>query len=112
MKIREDIKIFCERLRKIRIYLKLNQSEVANKTNLTQHQVSTIENSKGGSFVVLYQLLNFYSQYVYIDNLFKDKFEIIANKGDSVKSAVNTIVIEKLLLLREDLDNTIDYFKE
>lgn len=112
MKIGKDTKEFCERLKKVRIFLKLQQTEVASRTNLNQHQISTIENCKGGSFVVLFQLLNFYSQYVYIDGIFRDDFELVINNGDFAKSAINSITIERLLILREDLDRTIDYFRE
>ena len=104
MKLEEEHHSIFERLRKVRLYLKFSQQEVAEKTNLTQYQITRMENAKTCSINVLLRVLSFYSKYIYIDSLFDEQFEIIQHRGDITKVAINSIAYEKLKVVKEVLD--------
>lgn len=116
-----DKVLLAERLKAIRVYLGLTQKELAIKLsnseniNISQNAISRIETAKGGDIDFFLILLNFYSKYINVDLIFSPAFEIINNEKHSLKTGLNSIVIAKLDLIKEDLDlvkNKIDSTKK
>ena len=101
------------RFKSFREHLEFLQDDVKDKTGLTQNTISLIENGKGGSTKSLLKLINFYSQFFLIDNIFSEFFEIKETRSlfDDERLSKD-ITKEKLKILKEklcaDIDNTIE----
>ena len=88
--------ILGKRLKQVREHIKLSQTELAEKLECKQNAISNLELGKGGSITLLFSLLNFYSNYVYIDFIFNEKFYLISNnkEDEAQKGNYNTIIAE------------------
>ncbi len=83
------------RFKQIREYLGYSQAQLAEKLECKQNAISNLELGKGGSLKLLFNLLNFYSDYVYIDLIFSQNFYLISNQEeDAKKSNYNSIIVE------------------
>lgn len=115
------LKVLGDRLKQIRESLKIPQKELANKINCKQNAISNLELGKGGSITLLCNLLNFYSDFVYIDLIFSEKFYLISNRAEEegIKSNYSSVVVEiikqaakqhekKLEMLTEELQNDLE----
>jgi DNA-binding XRE family transcriptional regulator len=69
------------RLKQIRIYLSLSQQELRDKLEINQATISRMEDGSGISWENFIKILSFYSQYIYIDSLFQENFQIISIDG-------------------------------
>ena len=63
--------ILGTRLKQIREHIGYSQAQLAEQLNCKQNAISNLELGKGGSLKLLFQVLNFYSNYVFIDLIFK-----------------------------------------
>lgn len=90
------LKVLGDRLKQIREFLKITQKELATKINCKQNAISNLELGKSGSITLLCNLLNFYSDFVYIDLIFSEKFYLISNREEEegIKSHYSSIVVE------------------
>ena len=66
--------ILGTRLKQIREHIGYSQAQLAEQLNCKQNAISNLELGKGGSLKLLFQVLNFYSNYVFIDLIFSEKF--------------------------------------
>ena len=71
------------RLKQIRIYLSLSQQELKDKININQATVSRMEDGSGISWENFIKILSYYCQFIYIDSLFQENFQIISIDGNS-----------------------------
>ena len=71
--------ILGTRLKQIREHIGYSQAQLAEQLNCKQNAISNLELGKGGSLKLLFQVLNFYSNYVFIDLIFSEKFYLISN---------------------------------
>jgi transcriptional regulator with XRE-family HTH domain len=92
--------IFGERLKTIRRYLQANQNKVAKETGLTQLQMTRLETGNGGTALSIISLLNYYSQFVYIDTLFNRDFTVIGKDEDFSKTPLTSLVVERMKIGR------------
>ena len=101
------------RLKQIREHINLSQVQLAEILGCRQNAISNIEQGKGASTTLLINLLNFYSDYVYIDCVFSEKFILISAKGEDearkghYNSFVSEIIKESHKALQEDLKETL-----
>lgn len=88
--------ILGTRLKQIREHIGYSQAQLAEQLNCKQNAISNLELGKGGSLKLLFQVLNFYSNYVFIDLIFSEKFYLISNtEGDEAQKAnYNSVIIE------------------
>lgn len=88
--------ILGTRLKQIREHIGYSQAQLAEQLNCKQNAISNLELGKGGSLKLLFQVLNFYSNYVFIDLIFSEKFYLISNteEDESQKANYNSVIIE------------------
>ena len=88
--------ILGTRLKQIREHIGYSQAQLAEQLNCKQNAISNLELGKGGSLKLLFQVLNFYSNYVFIDLIFSEKFYLISNTEDdeAQKANYNSVIIE------------------
>lgn len=88
--------ILGTRLKQIREHIGYSQAQLAEQLNCKQNAISNIELGKGGSLKLLFQVLNFYSNYVFIDLIFSEKFYLISNteEDEAQKANYNSVIIE------------------
>ena len=88
--------ILGTRLKQIREHVGYSQAQLAEQLNCKQNAISNLELGKGGSLKLLFQVLNFYSNYVFIDLIFSEKFYLISNKeeDEEQKANYNSVIIE------------------
>lgn len=91
--------VLGQRLKSIREYLKYTQAQLAEKLECKQNAISNLELGKGGSIALLFKLLNFYSDYVYIDLIFSEKFYLFSNneKDEAKKASYSSLIAEIIL---------------
>ena len=84
------------RLKQIREHVGYSQAQLAEQLNCKQNAISNLELGKGGSLNLLFQVLNFYSNYVFIDLIFSEKFYLISNteEDEAQKANYNSVIIE------------------
>lgn len=83
-----------ERLKQIRLFLSITQTELKDKIGCTQVAISRMESGQGVAWDIFIKTLCFYSDYIYIDALFQEKFQIVAiddNEKEIFKSNVNAM---------------------
>lgn len=87
------------RLKQVREYLNLTQTELSDEIGCLQNAVSNLEKGKGGSITLLINLLYYYSKYVYIDTIFSNKFYIVSNNEveEGKKSNLNSLITQLIL---------------
>ena len=88
--------ILGTRLKQIREHIGYSQAQLAEQLNCKQNAISNLELGKGGSLKLLFQVLNFYSNYVFIDLIFSEKFYLISNteEDEAQKADYNSVIIE------------------
>lgn len=88
--------ILGTRLKQIREHIGYSQAQLAEQLNYKQNAISNLELGKGGSLKLLFQVLNFYSNYVFIDLIFSEKFYLISNteEDEAQKANYNSVIIE------------------
>ena len=88
--------ILGTRLKQIREHIGYSQAQLAEQLNCKQNAISNLELGKGGSLKLLFQVLNFYSNYVFIDLIFSEKFQLISNteEDEAQKANYNSVIIE------------------
>lgn len=88
--------ILGTRLKQIREHIGYSQAQLAEQLNCKQNAISNLELGKGGSLKLLFQVLNFYSNYVFIDLIFNEKFYLISNteEDEAQKANYNSVIIE------------------
>lgn len=88
--------ILGTRLKQIREHIGYSQAQLAEQLNCKQNAISNLELGKGGSLKLLFQVLNFYSNYVFIDLIFSEKFYLISNteEDEAQKAHYNSVIIE------------------
>ena len=88
--------ILDTRLKQIRKHIGYSQAQLAEQLNCKQNAISNLELGKGGSLKLLFQVLNFYSNYVFIDLIFSEKFYLISNteEDEAQKANYNSVIIE------------------
>ena len=85
--------ILGTRLKQIREHIGYSQAQLAEQLNCKQNAISNLELGKGGSLKLLFQVLNFYSNYVFIDLIFSEKFYLISNTEDDEAQKDNYISV-------------------
>ena len=90
------VPILGTRLKQIREHIGYSQAQLAEQLNCKQNAISNLELGKGGSLKLLFQVLNFYSNYVFIDLIFSEKFYLISNteEDEAQKANYNSVIIE------------------
>lgn len=88
--------ILGTKLKQIREHIGYSQAQLAEQLNCKQNAISNLELGKGGSLKLLFQVLNFYSNYVFIDLIFSEKFYLISNteEDEAQKANYNSVIIE------------------
>lgn len=88
--------ILGTRLKQIREHIGYSQAQLAEQLNCKQNAISNLELGKGGSLKLLFQVLNLYSNYVFIDLIFSEKFYLISNteEDEAQKANYNSVIIE------------------
>ena len=88
--------ILGTRLKQIREHIGYSQAQLAEQLNCKQNAISNLELRKGGSLKLLFQVLNFYSNYVFIDLIFSEKFYLISNteEDEAQKANYTSVIIE------------------
>lgn len=88
--------ILGTRLKQIREHIGYSQAQLAEQLNCKQNAISNLELGKGGSLKLLFQVLNFYSNHVFIDLIFSEKFYLISNteEDEAQKANYNSVIIE------------------
>ena len=88
--------ILGTRLKQIREHIGYSQAQLAEQLNCKQNAISNLELGRGGSLKLLFQVLNFYSNYVFIDLVFSEKFYLISNteEDEAQKANYNSVIIE------------------
>lgn len=95
------------RLRQVRKYHNMTQKFVAESVGFPQNAVSRLECGRDLSSEKLVLFLKFYSQYVNIDIIFDERFDMLLTGDKQVSKSryIGSILEEKINLLREIVEN-------
>lgn len=104
------LKVLGARLKQIREYLGISQIDLAEKVNCQQNSISRLEHGKGGSIVLVINLLNFFSNYVFIDMIFSENFYLVSTNAneEAKKNNLNSIVIELIKTSKKQYEKKLD----
>jgi transcriptional regulator with XRE-family HTH domain len=92
------------KLHAFRKTLGLSQKEVSVAIGVHQTQISKLENGEGSSIELLLQVLNYYGTTYQVRFILADTFDIVMGAaGESLTSPYNSIAVEKLSLLGEEV---------
>ena len=102
------------RLKQIREHIGYSQAQLAEQLNCKQNAISNLELGKGGSLKLLFQVLNFYSNYVFIDLIFSEKFYLISNteEDEAQKANYNSVIIEIIRQSEKNYDDAMSNAKK
>ena len=106
--------ILGTRLKQIREHIGYSQAQLAEQLNCKQNAISNLELGKGGSLKLLFQVLNFYSNYVFIDLIFSEKFYLISNTEEEKeqKANYNSVIIEIIRQSEKNYDDAMSNAKK
>lgn len=106
--------ILGTRLKQIRENIGYSQAQLAEQLNCKQNAISNLELGKGGSLKLLFQVLNFYSNYVFIDLIFSEKFYLISNteEDEAQKANYNSVIIEIIRQSEKNYDDAMSNAKK
>ena len=106
--------ILGTRLKQIREHIGYSQAQLAEQLNCKQNAISNLELGKGGSLKLLFQVLNFYSNYVFIDLIFSEKFYLISNteEDEAQKANYNSVIIEIIKQSEKNYDDAMSNAKK
>ena len=106
--------ILGTRLKQIREHIGYSQDQLAEQLNCKQNAISNLELGKGGSLKLLFQVLNFYSNYVFIDLIFSEKFYLISNteEDEAQKANYNSVIIEIIRQSEKNYDDAMSNAKK
>lgn len=106
--------ILGTRLKQIREHIGYSQAQLAEQLNCKQNAISNLELGKGGSLKLLFQVLNFYSNYVFIDLIFSEKFYLISNteKDEAQKANYNSVIIEIIRQSEKNYEESVSKAKK
>lgn len=106
--------ILGTRLKQIREHIGYSQAQLAEQLNCKQNAISNLELGKGGSLKLLFQVLNFYSNYVFIDLIFSEKFYLISNteEDEAQKANYNSVIIEIIRLSEKNYEDAMSNAKK
>lgn len=99
------------RLREVRKYYNFTQTEVAEKMNLSQKTVSHIESGDNVVSQKLLLCLLFYMDYVDLNLLLSDHFDLLENNGFDTELHLDSVLDERLKLFKQEMNERIDDFK-
>lgn len=102
------------RLKQIREHVGYSQVQLAEQLNCKQNAISNLELGKGGSLKLLFQVLNFYSNYVFIDLIFSEKFYLISNteEDEAQKANYNSVIIEIIRQSEKNYEEAVSKAKK
>lgn len=102
------------RLKQIREHVGYSQAQLAEQLNCKQNAISNLELGKGGSLKLLFQVLNFYSNYVFIDLIFSEKFYLISNteEDEAQKANYNSVIIEIIRQSEKNYEKAVSNAKK
>lgn len=106
------IKEMGARLKSVRQLIGLSQTEVANETDTTQLTISKMERGESVLSSKFLAVLLFYSQSVSMDYLFGKEFDPADPNLMNKNYSLNSVVKQKLILLKEDMDKGITQLKD
>lgn len=111
-----SLKELGNRLKEIRRYLGLSQIELAEKLDCNQVVISKLEVGKG-SIKSLISLLTFYSQYIYINYIFNEKFYLVSTDDKDISksnldSIISSIVKDSMNQYDKDTKEARDKLKQ
>ena len=106
--------ILGTRLKQIREHIGYSQAQLAEQLNCKQNAISNLELGKGGSLKLLFQVLNFYSNYVFIDLIFSEKFYLISNteEDEAQKANYNSVIIEIIRQSEKNYEDAMSIAKK
>ena len=106
--------ILGTRLKQIREHIGYSQAQLAEQLNCKQNAISNLELGKGGSLKLLFQVLNFYSNYVFIDLIFSEKFYLISNteEDEAQKANYNSVIIEIIRQSEKNYEDALSNAKK
>lgn len=106
--------ILGTRLKQIREHIGYSQAQLAEQLNCKQNAISNLELGKGGGLKLLFQVLNFYSNYVFIDLIFSEKFYLISNteEDEAQKANYNSVIIEIIRQSEKNYDDAMSNAKK
>lgn len=106
--------ILGTRLKQIREHIGYSQAQLAEQLNCKQNAISNLELGKGGSLKLLFQVLNFYSNYVFIDLIFSEKFYLISNteEDEAQKANYNSVIIEVIRQSEKNYEDAMSNAKK
>ena len=106
--------ILGTRLKQIREHIGYSQAQLAEQLNCKQNAISNLELGKGGSLKLLFQVLNFYSNYVFIDLIFSEKFYLISNteEDEAQKANYNSVIIEIIRQSEKNYEDAVSNAKK
>lgn len=106
--------ILGTRLKQIREHIGYSQAQLAEQLNCKQNAISNLELGKGGSLKLLFQVLNFYSNYVFIDLIFSEKFYLISNteEDEAQKANYNSVIIEIIRQSKKNYEDAMSNAKK
>jgi transcriptional regulator with XRE-family HTH domain len=112
-----SLKELGSRLKQIRSYLGLSQKDLAEKSQCNQVAISRLENGIGGTIIGLTSILSFYSQYIYINYVFAEKFYLISTDNQeasrsNLDSVISGVLCQALKKYDEDDRNAKEELKK
>lgn len=108
------LSVLGTRLKQIREHVGYSQAQLAEQLNCKQNAISNLELGKGGSLKLLFQVLNFYSNYVFIDLIFSEKFYLISNteEDEAQKANYNSVIIEIIRQSEKNYEEAVSKAKK
>lgn len=107
MKLTKEI--IGQRIKEFRTKLGMKQQDIADILTVPQASISHIENGNGGSYILLIELLSFYSQHFKISKVFEETFEVTPQRKLQFELTEKQLIVHEVeeieAMLRSKLNN-------
>ena len=101
------IKEVGKRIKDLRIKANQSQEYVAEQLKTSQNIISKLENGKGGSLQMFLAVITYYRRLFDVDDFLSEEFNIY-DVEPARMSGLESLAIEKLNMLKEEMSSEID----
>lgn len=113
-----SLELIGKRLKEIRKGIGLNQGDISDILGKKQVAISYVESGKSCGTSFLFKLLNYYSDYIYVEDIFKTEFDFFTSRQRFLDQSVQNDIDdyhftknkEKLIKLKKAMDDAFDEF--
>lgn len=115
-----SLELIGQRLKEIRKGIGISQVDISEALGRKQVAISYVESGKSCGTSFLFQLLNYYSNYIYIEDIFKKDFDFYLSRDKYLDQSLQDNLDdyhfnknkEKLSLLKKTINEAFEEFEK